>query len=51
MKQELITSKIVELEERKIKRECKGRSLALTRNVFRIEHLIYKPRLISGYDN
>ena len=37
MKQELTTSKIVELEEQEIKRECKGRSLALTRNVFRIE--------------
>jgi predicted nucleic acid-binding Zn finger protein len=34
LKQELTTSK--QIEEQKYKRECKGRSLALTRNVYRL---------------
>jgi predicted nucleic acid-binding Zn finger protein len=38
LKQELTTSKeIVEEAEQRYKRECRGRALALTRNVFRIE--------------
>jgi hypothetical protein len=36
VKQELTTSKQIVEGERKYKRECKGRSLALTRNVYRL---------------
>jgi predicted nucleic acid-binding Zn finger protein len=36
LKQELTTSKQIVEEEQKYKRECKGRSLALTKNVYRL---------------
>jgi len=36
MKQELTTSIQIVEEEQKYKRECKGRSLALTKNVYRL---------------
>jgi predicted nucleic acid-binding Zn finger protein len=36
LKQELTTSKQIIEAEQKYKRECKGRSLALTRNVYRL---------------
>jgi predicted nucleic acid-binding Zn finger protein len=36
LKQELTTSKQIVEEEQKYKRECKGRALALTRNVYRL---------------
>jgi hypothetical protein len=36
MQQELTTGKQIVEEEQKYKRECKGRSLALTRNVYRL---------------
>jgi predicted nucleic acid-binding Zn finger protein len=37
MKQELTTSKQIVEEEERFKRECKWRTIALTRNVFHIE--------------
>ena len=36
MKQELTTSKQILEEEQRCKRECKGRSLALTRRIYRL---------------
>jgi predicted nucleic acid-binding Zn finger protein len=36
LKQELTTSKQIIEAEQKYKRECKGRSLALTRNIYRL---------------